>query len=65
MTNEVKQTPPDVAVSDADRATMELGQTFLVAEPLTEEEDRRILRLIDLKYVAAGSYYRHHSYRPW
>lgn len=61
MTNEVKQTPPNIEGGHVDKAALELGETFLVGEPLTEEEDRRILRLIDLKYVTAD---RHFFFPP-
>ncbi|KXJ87119.1 major facilitator superfamily domain-containing protein [Microdochium bolleyi] len=52
MTNDLERSETETKAEHAlDKATIELGETFMVAEPLTVEEDRRILRLIDWNLV--------------
>ena len=45
------QTVIGTNMADADLALKELGETTLVREPLSAEEDRRILKNIDMWYV--------------
>jgi hypothetical protein len=50
--SDVKERPSISKDGEKDIALQELGDVVMTGEVLSEEEDRRILRRIDMQYVA-------------